>query len=69
MTDVAIIHAPRMMKVIRPSVVTKLIPERTKGVNDAPKEHPKTANEVALLRSFAGIFSETNWKTVVRAML
>ena len=43
MTDVAIIHAPRMMKVIRPSVVTKLIPERTKGVNDAPKEHPKTA--------------------------
>ena len=43
MTDVAIIHAPRMMKVNRPSVVTKPIPERTKGVNDAPKEHPKTA--------------------------
>ena len=60
MTDVAIIHVPRMMKVIRPSVVTKPIPERTKGVNDAPKEHPNTANEVALLRSFAGILSDIN---------
>lgn len=43
MTDVAIIHAPRMIKVMRPSVVTKPIPERTKGVNDAPEEQPKTA--------------------------
>ena len=60
MIDVPIIHAPRMIKVIRPSVVTKPIPERTKGVNDAPKEHPKTANEVALLRSFAGIRSDIN---------
>ena len=60
MTDVAIIHAPRIIKVNRPSVVTKPIPERTKGVNDAPKEHPKTANEVALLRSFAGIRSDIN---------
>ena len=60
MTDVAIIHAPRMIKVIRPFVVTKPIPERTKGVNDAPEEHPNTANEVALLRSFAGIRSDIN---------
>ena len=42
MIDVPIIHAPRMIKVIRPFVVTKPIPERTKGVNDAPKLHPKT---------------------------
>ena len=60
MTDVAIIHAPKMIKVIRPSVVTKPIPERTKDVIDAPKEHPNTANEVALLRSFAGILSDIN---------
>ena len=60
MTDVAIIHAPRMIKVMRPSVVTKPIPESTNGVNDAPEEHPNTANEVALLRSFAGIRSDIN---------
>ena len=43
MTDVAIIHAPRMIKVMRPSVVMKPIPDSTNGVKDAPEEHPKTA--------------------------
>ena len=43
MIDVPIIHTPRMIKVIRPSVVTKPIPDSTKGVKDAPEEQPKTA--------------------------